>query len=62
MGCLDRNNRGGLLWKVYLQVEIKKGENVCLSLHGAFHLGPKLLHGSNGQFLMIYRYVQGYSF
>jgi hypothetical protein len=32
-------------------VETKEGRNGCLSLHGAFHLGPKLLHGSNGQFL-----------
>jgi hypothetical protein len=40
-----------MLWKVYLQVEKKECRNGCLSLHGAFHLGPELLHGSNGQFL-----------
>jgi hypothetical protein len=38
-----------------------KGRNGCLSLHGAFYLGPKLLHGSNGQFLTALSEVTGFN-
>jgi hypothetical protein len=39
---LDKNSRGVLLWKVYLQMETKECGNECLSLHGALYLNPEL--------------------
>jgi hypothetical protein len=39
---LDKNSRGVLLWKVYLQVEKKECGNECLSLYGALYLDPEL--------------------